>query len=129
MATITDTTILSPSLTADEALAKTQAELNDANNDFDRWISANPALATPTNVEFRLRQQTIKRLRLKLKEIKDIKQDYQNTLMVLSATPMRYVDPNVPTAFTMKKQGDIQYGKETMRVATKRTNRVSQRGA
>lgn len=116
------------SLTADEALAQTQAELNTALNDFDRWLSANPALANQSQSEYRLRQQEIKRLKLKMNEIKELKNDYQNTLMVLSSTPFSYINPNVPREFTRSKNDTVPLLNETMRVANKRTNRVSVRG-
>jgi|SRR6478609_7855434 len=114
-------------LTADQELAKVQNKLNDAMVDFDRWISQNPVSANKDDIEYRLKQQNIKLLKLKIKEISELKEDYQNTLMILSSTPTVYIDPNTPTAFTRSKNETIPVAPGSMKIANKRMNRVSTR--
>lgn len=114
-------------LTADEALYNVQKELNDAMVDFDRWISMNPIMTAKDNVEYRMKQQNIKLLKLKVREIAQLKEEYQNTLMILSATPKMYIDPNAPTEFTKSKTDTIPMAPGSMKIANKRNNRVSTR--
>jgi hypothetical protein len=115
------------SLTADDAIRNTQNQLNIAMSDFDRWVSTNPLLANSNNVEYRIQQQNIKVLKLKMKEIMEMKEEFQNTLMILSSNPEAYVDPNVPNTFTRSKADNVPIGVTTTKVAEKRGNRVSTR--
>jgi hypothetical protein len=43
---------------------------------FDRWASQNPEKLDPNNQEFKEMKQTVKRLRLRLKEQQDMQRDY-----------------------------------------------------
>jgi len=115
------------SLTADDALEAAQTQLNAAMSEFDRWVSQNPNLATRDNTEFRLKQQNIKLLRLKLNEIRALREDYQNTLMILSANIGDYIDPNIPTAFTKQNNSDPKLSQRGLSVVDKRVGKVSAR--
>jgi hypothetical protein len=112
------------SLTAQEALQKTQRRLNEAMIDFDRWVSSNPNMAVPTNVEYRIKQQNIKLLRLKMKELEQMKNDYSNTLMVLYTSP-KQGNPNVPTRFTKSRTGSVTTGIHCNKLGKLTGNKVS----
>lgn len=113
------------SLTADEALVKAQTALNQIMIEFDRWVSANPLLANSNNIEYRGYQQRIKLLRLKIKETQNLRDEYRDTLMVLSATPTTYRDPNIPQNFTRSKDNHLYTKRETMRVGKRKNGMVS----
>ena len=113
------------SLTAEEALDKEQNELNEIMVEFDRWVSGNPSLANNANTEYRGYQQKIKMLKLKIKEIRDLRDEYRNTLMVLSATSTIYKDPNIPHRFTKSKDNHLFTARETMKVGTRKNGLVS----
>ena len=116
------------SLTASDSIAKTQHELNVAMAEFDRWASTNQLLANRNNVEYRTFQQRIKTLKLKIKETKLLSDEYQNTLMVLSATPTVYKDPEIPTNFTRSKDDKIFAKHDNMKLGRRKNGMVSKGG-
>lgn len=93
----------SVSLTADDAIQKTQMQLNEAMIAFDRWVSQNPLLTNPSNVVYRTQRQNIKLLRLRLRELEQLKNEYQNRLVLLTATEPTIVDSNIPKHFTRSR--------------------------
>jgi len=113
------------SLTAEEALQKTQAELNSAMIEFDRWISSSPGEAVASNVEYRVKQQQIKLLRLRMRELEQMRDDFANTLMILSSSGNGYTDPDTPCAFTKKRTGQITYGRNVNKLGARNCNKVA----
>lgn len=118
-------TVYDISLTADEALHRTQIQLNSAVSDFDKWISTNPLQANRKNDEYRIRQQHIKVLKLKLREIAEMRDTFRETLTLLSSS----IDLNTlnTLSFTKSKSDNVSVKNDTMRIADKRCNRVSNR--
>lgn len=70
-------------LNSEDAIALIKTELNRAMVSFDRWASENPQKLHPTDPEFKAMKQTIKLLRLRLKDYEEISRKYQETVRLL----------------------------------------------
>lgn len=70
------------SLDADEAITKTSKDYNAAMIRFQRWVSENPGKSDSFDEEFLLLKQEIKLLRVRLNELREMKDNYQNTLLM-----------------------------------------------
>jgi chromosome segregation ATPase len=112
------------SLTADEALQKVQTELNQAMMEFDRWVSRNSLSTHQSNVEYRTFQQRIKLLKLRIKELQELRDDFQNTLVILRNTQLN-VNPNIPSKFTRSKDARVYNQQNGMKIAQKKNGLVS----
>ena len=86
-----------PILDIDDAISKVQNDLNIALALFDRWLSQNPSLAHPGNADLKAQKQNIKRLRLRLDELRDMKKKYQNTFVYKAVAPPQVIEPPVKT--------------------------------
>lgn len=109
------------SLTVDDAIKKKQAELNTANNAFDRWASQNPLSLDDFNMEFREQKQSIKLLRLEINDLKEMKFNYQNTLLFKTSRNM-VKEP----VFSKSRNSNIFSEKTGNKLGKKKTNQISQ---
>jgi hypothetical protein len=69
-------------LTSNDALKKIESDLKEEMAKYDRWASENPHKIIAGNQDFKTVKQKIKLLQLKRKELIDLHNNYQNTLMV-----------------------------------------------
>lgn len=86
-----------PILDIDDAIVKVQNDLNVALALFDRWLSQNPSLAHPSNPDLKAQKQNVKRLRLRLDELRDMKIKYQNTFVYKAVPTPTVIEPPVKT--------------------------------
>ncbi len=110
------------SLTTDEALQKAQQILNAEMINFDRWASQNPEKVSSNDIELRLMRQRIKVLRLQINELKQMQQDYQNTLWIAKAEQPLLM-PNDPV-LAQSRNNKIGVARENSRVAP---NKITQK--
>ena len=72
------------SLSTEEAITKVNAELNLEMVNFGRWVAQNPSQTVSTNMEFRQMKQNIKLLRLRVRELEEMRDSYRNILRFTS---------------------------------------------
>lgn len=109
-------------LNIDDAIVSVDTQYKVAMSKFDRWASQNPEKLDPLNQEFRNIKQEIKLLRLKKKELCDMKSNYQNTLFVLQSVE----EPNVTTTATKRsRNGSVQQSGISNKLGFKRSNQIS----
>lgn len=113
------------SLTTDEALQRAQQMLNTEMINFDRWASQNPEKVSTNDIELRLMRQRIKVLRLQINELKQMQEDYQNTLWVakIPKTEDPLFSQNVGV-LSQSRNNKIGVARENSRVAP---NKITQK--
>jgi hypothetical protein len=113
------------SLTYEEALEKTQQELNFSMIEFDRWVSANPGLALSNNIEYRLKQQNIKLLRLRIRELEEMRDKFVNTQKLTPLMTTNQINSDVPLKFTKSRTGRITTDRNVNKLGKRVGNEVS----
>lgn len=108
------------SLNITEAIAATTRDLNVAMAAFDRWAAMNPEKLIPTDPDFKAMKQTIKLLRLRLKDQADMHQQYESTLAALEdETLLQYTGGPAPTAFTKSRKIEEVHRRSGMKLGSR----------
>ena len=108
-------------LNIDDAINHVDTQYRVAMSNFDKWASQNPEKLDPINQEFRKIKQEIKLLRLKKKELCDMKSNYQNTLFVLQS-----VEESGNVNITKRgRNGGVQQNGINNKLGFKRSNQIS----
>ena len=113
--------VVDASLTIEHALEKARSELNVLLVSFDRWATLNPQMLNPENAEFRLYKHQVKVMRLKINELQEMKDAYNNTVVMVSKP--EFLEDEVE--FSKSRNSDVFTANLTMKVGGKKGNRVS----
>ena len=111
------------SMDSESAIVATSAALNDTMSRFDRWVSQNPDKLVPTNDEFRTFRQTVKVLRLRLKELEEIQRTYTSTVSAVLKSNQSAEPPSLLFCKS-RNRGELQE-RQTMKLGTRPAIKVS----
>ena len=111
------------SLNSDDAIVKKTAELNLAMVAFDRWVNQNPTKTNMTNDEFRQMKQNIKLIRLRIRELVDMRDEFQNMLHVANySTDLFSIDKE---QFSKPRNTPVLENRQSNKLGTRAANKLS----